>query len=323
MHHAAEKGKADVASVMLAKDCTSLKIKDKSGNLPIHYLGRPACEAIFSMFVAAGADKDATDSWGRTLLHKISREGDSDATDFASSTAETASSRTVESSTTATAAASTSTDEISSSETETSFTTVSTTFSTTFLTTASTTASTESISVSTTTTSVEPEETLYLRNGDFDESYDISPWYSALDVANLLMGVVSGMSHDGGHSLRLKFGSRPLYFLANLLNPKALIAEQDYEISAWARFGKEVDDNGEGCTELFLWCMHSEWNFAEKGGDGQLLASADSVNDFVQVKATCRWSQEQLDKNPLLMLRWTCSKTLGWVDSITIEKAGQ
>ncbi|RMJ01456.1 hypothetical protein CDV36_015798 [Fusarium kuroshium] len=231
MHHVAKKGMADVASVMLAKDRKSLKIKDKSGNLLIHYLGWPACEVMFT--------------------------------------------------------------------------------------------STESISVSTTTTSAEPEETLYLRNGDFDESYDASPWYSALDVANLLMGVVSGVSHDGGQSLRLKFASRPLYFLANLLNPKALIAEQDYEISVWARFGKEVDDNGEGCTELFIWCMHSEWSFAEKGGDGQLLASADSVNDFVQVKATCRWSQEQLDKNPLLMLRWTCSKTLGWVDSITIEKAGQ
>ncbi|RSL74608.1 hypothetical protein CEP53_000176 [Fusarium sp. AF-6] len=240
-----------------------------------------------------------------------------------SSTTETASSTTLELSTSSTATASTSTAEISSSATETSFTTVSTTFSTTLFATASTTASTESISVSTTTTSAEPEETLYLRNGDFDESYDASPWYSALDVANLLMGVVSGVSHDGGHSLRLKFASRPLYFLANLLNPKALIAEQDYEISAWARFDKEVDDNGEGCTELFIWCMHSEWSFAEKGGDGQLLASVDSVNDFVQVKATCRWSQEQLDKNPLLMLRWTCSTTLGWVDSITIEKAGQ
>ncbi|KAL2672230.1 hypothetical protein Neosp_012931 [[Neocosmospora] mangrovei] len=188
---------------------------------------------------------------------------------------------------------------------------------------AASTVSTDSISVSTTTTSAEPEETVYLRNGDFDESYDVSPWYSALDVANILMGVVSGMSHDGGHSLRLKFGNRPLYFLANLLNPKVLVAEQDYDISAWVRFDKEVDDNGEGCTQVFLWCMHSEWNFAEKGGDGQLLASADSVNDFTQVKATCRWSQAQLDKNPLLMIRWTCSKTLGWVDSITVEKAAQ
>jgi hypothetical protein len=136
------------------------------------------------------------------------------------------------------------------------------------------------------------------------------------------MGVVSDVSHEGGHSLRLKFDSRPLYFLVNPLNPKALVAEQDYEISVWARFGKEVDDNGEGCTQLFLWCLHNDWDFAENGGNGQLLASADSVNDFAQVKATCRWSQAQLDKNPLLMLRWTCSKTLAWVDSVTIEKAG-
>ncbi|KAI8711439.1 hypothetical protein NCS52_01407300 [Fusarium sp. LHS14.1] len=224
------------------------------------------------------------------------------------------------------ATAESSTVDTSSSATEISFTTFSTTLSTTFSTTLSTTASTastDSISVSTTTTSAEPEETVYLRNGDFDESYDVSPWYSALDVANILMGVVSGMSHNGGHSLRLKFGGRPLYFLANVLNPKALVAEQDYEISAWVRFDKEVDDNGEGCTQVFMWCMYSEWNFAEKGGDGQLLASADSVNDFKQVKATCRWSQAQLDKNPLLMIRWTCSKTLGWVDSITVEKAGQ
>ncbi|KAJ4328080.1 hypothetical protein N0V84_001448 [Fusarium piperis] len=239
----------------------------------------------------------------------------------------TASSTTAEASTSATATASTNTVETSSSATDTSLTTISTTlsttFSTTFLTTASATASTESISVSTTTTSAEPEETIYLLNGDFDESYDVSPWYSALDPAPLLMGVVSGMSHDGDHSLRLKFDSRPLYFLANHLNPKALVAEQDYEVSAWARFGKEVDDNGEGCTQLFIWCMYNDWNFAEKGGDGQLLTSADSVNGFAQVKATCRWSQEQLDNNPLLMLRWTCSKTLGWVDSITIEKAGQ
>ncbi|UPL00263.1 hypothetical protein LCI18_011197 [Fusarium solani-melongenae] len=242
-----------------------------------------------------------------------------------SPTTETASSTTAESSTSATATGSTTTVNASPSSTETTFTTISTTFSTTFWTTVSTTASTESISVSTTTTatSAESEETVYLRNGDFDDNYDVSPWYSALDAATILMGVVSDVSHEGGHSLRLKFDSRPLYFLVNPLNPKALIAEQDYEISVWARFDKEVDDNGEGCTQLFLWCMHSDWDFAENGGNGQLLASADSVNDFAQVKATCRWSQEQLGKNPLLMLRWSCSKTLGWVDSITIEKAGQ
>ncbi|KAI8651997.1 hypothetical protein LRP88_10994 [Fusarium phalaenopsidis] len=279
--------------------------------------------AVLSLF--SGSEAGVCYPSGSTS--SITAQTISSTTGTASSTAETTSSTTAESSTSATATDSTTTVEASSSATKTSFTTISTTFSTTlsttFLTTASTTASTDSICVSTTTTSAEPEETVYLRNGDFDDSYDVSPWYSALDVANILMGVVSDVSHEGGHSLRLKFNSRPLYFLANLLNPKALVAEQDYQISAWVRFGKEVDDNGEGCTQVFLWCMYSEWNFAEKGGDGQLLTSADSVNDFAQVKATCRWSQEQLDKNPLLMLRWTCSKTLGWVDSITIEKAGQ
>ncbi|RSL74607.1 hypothetical protein CEP53_000177 [Fusarium sp. AF-6] len=82
MHHAAKKCIADVASVMLAKDRKSLKIKDKSGNLPIHYLDSPASEVMFSMFVAAGADKDATDSCGRTLIHRISRGSGSNATEF-------------------------------------------------------------------------------------------------------------------------------------------------------------------------------------------------------------------------------------------------
>ncbi|RTE84038.1 hypothetical protein BHE90_001418 [Fusarium euwallaceae] len=82
MHHVAKKGMADVASVMLAKDRKSLKIKDKSGNLPVHYLDSPASEVMFSMFVAAGGDKDATDSCGRTLIHRISRGGGSNATEF-------------------------------------------------------------------------------------------------------------------------------------------------------------------------------------------------------------------------------------------------
>ncbi|KAM0431413.1 hypothetical protein ACHAPT_005390 [Fusarium lateritium] len=223
-------------------------------------------------------------------------------------TAETASSTT----------ASTSTVEASSSATETTFTSVSTTFSTTF----STTASSDSITLSTTTTSAEPEETTYLRNGDFESSYDVSPWYSALDVAVIQLSVISGVSREGGHSLRLKFDDSPNYFLVNPLNSKNLVAEQDYDVSAWVRFGKEFD-NGEGCTQAFVWCVYNEWAFAENGGNGILLTSAASVDDFTQVKATCRWSQAQLDQGPLLMLRFTCSKTLAWADSITMEKAGQ
>jgi hypothetical protein len=37
---------------------------------------------MFSIFVATGADKDATENWSRTLPKRASRKGGSNATDF-------------------------------------------------------------------------------------------------------------------------------------------------------------------------------------------------------------------------------------------------
>ena len=37
---------------------------------------------MFSIFVATGADKDASDDWGRTLPNSVSRKGGNHATDF-------------------------------------------------------------------------------------------------------------------------------------------------------------------------------------------------------------------------------------------------
>ncbi|KAM0431414.1 hypothetical protein ACHAPT_005391 [Fusarium lateritium] len=98
MHHAALVGNAKMAAAMLAKERSVLGIRDSRGDLPIHLLALPvresivkhlntphgikSCKDMFYMFVAEGADKDATNNHGQTPLHVLSREADFTAIDF-------------------------------------------------------------------------------------------------------------------------------------------------------------------------------------------------------------------------------------------------
>ncbi|KAF5009924.1 hypothetical protein FDECE_3909 [Fusarium decemcellulare] len=230
------------------------------------------------------------------------------------------------SSTTAIESSSTATETISSTTTETaSITTTqeSSTETTETFTTTETTSSGSTTVESTTTTSAEPTVTEYLRNGDFDKTSNVFPWTFTDALENpLLLGIALGLSHEGGHSMRLKFDGQVGYFLRNTLDASKLHAETDYELSAWVKFDKEKVD-GEGCELLYVWCFDDVWSYAEKAGNGVLNASPESTSDFAQVKATCRWTEAQLKKSPNIMFKFQCSKTLAWIDSVQVTAADQ
>ncbi|KAJ3540772.1 hypothetical protein NM208_g4912 [Fusarium decemcellulare] len=230
-------------------------------------------------------------------------------------------------STTAFESSSTANETISPTATETASITTTQESSTetteTFTTTETTSSGSTTLESTTTTSSAEPTVTEYLRNGDFDKTSNVFPWtFTDAAESPLLLGIASGLSHEGGHSMRLKFDGQVGYFLRNTLDASKLHAEIDYELSAWVKFDKEKV-NGEGCELLYVWCFDDKWSYAEKAGNGVLNASPESTSDFVQVKATCRWTEAQLKKTPNILFKFQCSKTLAWIDSVQMTVADQ
>ncbi|KAM5355171.1 hypothetical protein ACJ41O_001817 [Fusarium nematophilum] len=207
---------------------------------------------------------------------------------------------------------------VSSTSLDSSTATTATVETTTTLFTTTTTAST------TATTSAESEVTPLLLNGDFDKTPSVSPWEWAERIDNYPLGIASGVSHEGGHSLRLKFDPSRLDFLVQKLDTSRLVAGQDYDVSAWLQFDKARDADG-GCTEVLFWCQYGGFQYAENAGNGRIEPGAGSIGAFGQMQflGACRWSQAQLDQNPSVMFRFQCERTIVFLDSVEMVPHGQ